>query len=113
MIPANQIEILATRLEDRLCDRTALGNCALCCALLPLLAEGQPVAPQRLAEVLGRPHPEVMAALRQLPGIEWDGHSNIAGAGLTLRPTPHRFAVDGRMLYTWCALDALMFPSLL
>jgi alkylmercury lyase len=113
MTTDDQIEVLATRLEDSLCDRTALGNCALCCALLPLLAEGQPVAPQRLAAALGRPHPEVMAALRQLPGIEWDGHGDIVGAGLTLRPTPHRFAVEGRTLYTWCALDALMFPSLL
>src|SRR5437773_162250 len=98
MTPANQIEMLATRLEDSLCDRTALGSCALCCALLPLLAEGQTVAPERLATVLGRPHPEIMAALRQLPGIEWDECGNIVGAGLTLRPTQHRFEVDGRML---------------
>lgn len=113
MATNNKIEVLATRLEDSLCDRTALGNCALCCALLPLLAEGQPVTPQRLAAVLGRPHREVLAALREWPNIEWDGHGNIVGAGLTLQPTPHRFAVDGRTLYTWCALDALMFPSLL
>jgi alkylmercury lyase len=113
MLPANQIEALATRLENSLCDRTALGSCALCCALLPLLAEGQPVAPERLATVLGRPQSEILAALHQLPSIEWDGHGNIVGAGLTLRPTLHRFELNGRTLYTWCALDALMFPSLL
>ncbi|WP_395803112.1 alkylmercury lyase MerB [Arthrobacter sp. FW306-04-A] len=35
------------------------------------------------------------------------------GQGLTLRPTPHRFEVDGAQLYTWCALDTLIFPALL
>jgi alkylmercury lyase len=35
------------------------------------------------------------------------------GFGLTLRPTPHRFIVDGRMLHTWCATDTLYFPAIL
>lgn len=33
--------------------------------------------------------------------------------GITLRKTPHIFAVDGRTLYTWCAVDALMFPAVI
>jgi alkylmercury lyase len=37
----------------------------------------------------------------------------LVGLGLTLRPTPHRFEVDGRTLFTWCALDTLVFPALL
>jgi alkylmercury lyase len=28
-------------------------------------------------------------------------------------PTPHRFEVGGHMLYTWCALDTLMYPVIL
>jgi hypothetical protein len=38
---------------------------------------------------------------------EYDAHGRVVfGSGLTLRPNPHRFEVDGRTLYTWCALDA-------
>jgi alkylmercury lyase len=48
-----------------------------------------------------------------LPNIERDDAGNVVGSGLTLRETPHVFEVDGRRLYTWCALDALMFPALL
>jgi alkylmercury lyase len=53
-----------------------------------------------------------MAILRQRPSIEWDEGGNIVGAGLTLRPTPHRFKLKDRTLFTWCALDSLMFPGL-
>ena len=28
-------------------------------------------------------------------------------------PYPHRFEVDGKQLYAWCALDTLMFPALI
>ena len=30
-----------------------------------------------------------------------------------MRPTPHRFTLAGEQLYTWCALDTLIFPTLL
>jgi Alkylmercury lyase/MerR family regulatory protein len=33
--------------------------------------------------------------------------------GLTLNPTPHRFELNERVLFTWCALDSLMFPGLI
>ena len=41
--------------------------------------------------------------------------SNAAFLGweLTLRPTPHGFNVDGKQLYTWCALDTLFFPAVI
>lgn len=48
-----------------------------------------------------------------MPDTEYDEAGRIVGHGLTLRPTPHRFTVDGQELYTWCALDTLMFPTLL
>ena len=35
------------------------------------------------------------------------------GWGLTLKPTPHHFDVDGNQLFTWCAFDTLFFPALL
>ncbi len=41
----------------------------------------------------------------------WDDEDGrIVGAGLSLLPTPYRFEVNGHVLYTWCALDTLIFP---
>ena len=35
------------------------------------------------------------------------------GFGLTLVPTPHAYEANGRKLYAWCAVDALLFPVML
>ncbi len=81
--------------------------------LLLLLANGAPVSPSEIAAVSGLSGEEVAALLPRLPSVELDDEGNLAGMGLTLRPTPHRFEVKGRALFTWCALDALTFPFLL
>jgi hypothetical protein len=81
-------------------------------ALLRQLAEGRPVETAALADAVGRPVAELDALLERF-GVERDAAGRIVGAGLTLRPTPHRFAIGGRLLYTWCALDALVFPAVL
>ncbi|WP_216207065.1 organomercurial lyase MerB [Amycolatopsis aidingensis] len=81
--------------------------------LLRLLAHGEPVEVETLAEAYGRPVHEVRQALAEAPDIEYDEHGRIVGAGLTLRPTPHQFEIDGHVLYTWCAMDTLIYPRLL
>ena len=81
--------------------------------LLRLLASGAPVEVADLAAATGRPAEEVRQALAAVPDTEYDEDGRIVGLGLTLRPTRHHFAVDGRQLYTWCALDTLIFPALL
>lgn len=81
--------------------------------LVRLLAEGRPVGPRQVAEAAGRPVDEVQGFLRAQAGTDWDEDGRIAGFGLTLRPTPHRFVVDGKVLYTWCATDTLVFPAIL
>jgi alkylmercury lyase len=35
----------------------------------------------------------------------------VVGWGLTLNP--HRFTVNAHQLYTWCAVDALLFPTII
>jgi alkylmercury lyase len=90
-----------------------LEGSALLGALLPLLAEGKAVAPTALAEALGWTPQRVGELLGRLPKVELDTDGNILGVGLTLRPTPHVFEVRARRLYTWCALDALIFPAVL
>lgn len=82
-------------------------------AVRRLLAAGQPVSIEQLADAAGRTQGDVRRALESIPDTEYDGDGRIVGQGLTLRDTPHRFTVDGHQLFTWCALDTLMFPALI
>lgn len=81
-------------------------------ALLRELVKGFPVPVRALAEASGQPLDQVDPVLRQAPDIEYDPAGSIIGYGITLRQTPHVFEVEGRRLYTWCALDTLIFPAL-
>lgn len=81
--------------------------------LLHLLARGEPVDIPELARAAGRPVAEVHSALAEWPDTECDEAGRIVGYGITLVPTSHRFTVAGRQLYTWCALDTLIFPAIL
>jgi alkylmercury lyase len=80
---------------------------------LKLLARGRPVALQEIAAASGKSPEEVQAALEQFPSTEWDEQGRVVGLGLTLQLTPHRLELEGRTLFAWCALDALLFPVLL
>ena len=86
---------------------------ALWLPLMKLLAEGEPVDIAELAAATGRPAEDVRQALAAVPDTEYDEDGRIVNQGLTLRATRHRFSVDGVQLYTWCALDTLLFPALL
>jgi alkylmercury lyase len=81
-------------------------------AALRLLAKGAPVT---MTELAAAARVDV-ADVDNAPGagdIEYDDEHRIVGWGLTLIPTPHQFVVGGRRLYTWCAADTLMFPSII
>ena len=79
---------------------------ALTPVVLSELARGEPVDAVRIAARAGMPAPDVLGLLRASPA-EWDADGRLVGFGLTLRATRHRFQIDGRLLYTWCAPDAL------
>ena len=79
--------------------------------LLRQLARGEPLTIADLAAATGRAGDEVAQAVGRLRDTEYDDAGRIVGYGITLRPTPHRFTVDGHQLYTWCALDTLIFPA--
>jgi hypothetical protein len=55
----------------------------------------------------------VRTALDAMPDTEYDEDGRVVGWRITLRETPHRFTVDGHQLFTWCALDTLMFPAII
>ena len=78
------------------------------------LAHGEAVSSAELAraleaptgtveELLGRPN------LRSLTYTDKEGRI-IGFGGLAVREMPHRFKIDGRTLYTWCAWDSLFIP---
>jgi alkylmercury lyase len=80
---------------------------------LQLLSNGgYPVPPDEIAIRLQVPSETVISILRGF-GAEFDKDGNIVGVGLTLVPTPHVYEVNSTKLYTWCAIDALLFPIIL
>ena len=80
---------------------------------LKWLARGKPASPEEIAASSGKSPEEVRAVLDRFPSAEWDEQGRVVGLGLTLQLTPHRLGLEGRTLFAWCALDALVFPALL
>jgi alkylmercury lyase len=103
------LDLLARQLADALRG----DHDAFCRELVRLLASGHPVTREHLATVLQMTAEQVAEVLACLADLEVDHSGNVVGWGLTLIPTPHRFQMHGRPLYTWCALDALTYPVLL
>jgi alkylmercury lyase len=86
----------------------------LALALLDELAKGEPVTIGRLASAAHRDERNVAATLHRWPNVHRDRQARVvAFGGLGVTPTPHRFEVAGRRLYTWCAWDTLFLPALL
>src|SRR2546425_3271398 len=78
------------------------------------LTQGEPVLRSKLAEALEAPTDTVdellgHANLKSLTYMDKQGRI-IGFGGLAVREMPHRFKVDGRTLYTWCAWDSLFIP---
>lgn len=111
-IPLNQLpQRLATAFNQGVAREDHFAS--LFKQLLLLLVNGRPVAPNEIAAVTDLSPEEAAAFLSQLPNVELNEAGNLVGMGLTLKPTPHQFEVEGQALFTWCALDALIFPILL
>jgi alkylmercury lyase len=80
--------------------------------LWQLLAEGSPVRLPQLASSSHRSLDEIQAELPSLD-VRLDQEGNILASGLSLFPTWHQFHVGEQALFTWCALDTLVFPPVL
>ena len=92
---------------DRTLQRVALG-------LYRLLAEGRPVSVKSLAQRLEVSPEDVSDTLRSWPGVYHNDEGDITGFwGLSLQEMPHRFEIEGKQLYTWCAWDTLFLPELI
>lgn len=81
------------------------------------LAEGEPVPLQNLASALEGAVEDVRALLEseQLKGwVFYDEDDRVIGfRGLAIRDMPHRFEVEGKTLFTWCAVDSLFIPPII
>ena len=80
-------------------------------ASIRLLSDGAPVSPAQIADASGVPVDQAEAALRGIEDIEWTADGQVEGFGLTRRPTPHRFRIGDAEMYTWCAMDTLIFAA--
>lgn len=106
-MPHLSLETIAERLAEQLrCEQEGL-----CRPIIQQVTRGKSVTPATLRASLRVSQDELerrMATL--LPEVEFDPAGNIVGLGVTLVPTPHRFQVGGKLLYTWCAFDTVLFP---
>ncbi len=80
--------------------------------IIRLMARGRPVSIEEMATETRMPLGETKAFLTRLGG-EFDHDGNLAGLGLTMKRTPHRFLVNRHKLYAWCAFDSFIFPLIL
>jgi alkylmercury lyase len=81
---------------------------------LRLLADGEPVSAEMVASKLRIPvHIAQLVFEASRRKGEWDNEGRLIGSALTLVPTPHRFRINDRDLYTWCAHDTILLPGLL
>lgn len=106
----SSLDMLATRLAAHLdCTQDVA-----CRQIMQVMAEtGQPLAPIHLATRLRMSQESLTAHLAGVPDTEFDAQGNIVGWGITLLPTQHQFLLKEHPLFTWCAFDTVLFPSLL
>ena len=97
-------------LETHLQEALHCVNPSIWLYLVRTLAKGKPVTQTSIAIALGMSCSDIQTALTTFKDIEYDGDQNLIACGLSLSPTPHCFQVNGQNLFTWCALDALMYP---
>jgi alkylmercury lyase len=82
--------------------------------LYRMLAEGEPVGPEALADRAALPLERVQQLLAGWPAVYRDNDGSVIGFwGLTIREMPHRLKFGDRTLYAWCAWDTLFLPEIL
>ncbi len=83
--------------------------------VLELVGKGRPVTAKQVQQIAWRVGMAREAAASFISQVsERDGKGRVVGIlGLSQKRHPHRFKVAGRVLFTWCAWDALFLPALL
>ena len=82
--------------------------------LYRMLATGAPVALEAVANSLNISFDTVKSIMQKWPGVYYDDDGMVQGYwGLAIQKMGHRFEVDGKTLYGWCAWDTLFMPELI
>jgi len=82
--------------------------------LYKLLAQGRPIKHEYLAESLKMTTQEIDDVVDNWSGVYHDEKKTVQGFwGLALPEMKHRFLVEGRQLFTWCAWDSLFIPRII
>lgn len=107
------LQSLAEQIDSRFLQLTDLGR-MISLAVHRTLALGDPVPDDAIAAATGLEIRAVREEMAGWPGVDRDDCGRIIGFwGLTIGQTDHRFVVEGRTLYTWCAWDALFLPEII
>lgn len=103
------VELIDRGLSDFAGDRSTLFV-----RVLRQLARGRPVTAADVDAMIADLDLDTHEARAFLdPRSEHDAAGNVVGFGLTLNPTPHRVTIEDTAAFAWCALDTLVFASLL
>jgi alkylmercury lyase len=121
----DRIEQLAEKVKTTPCspeDPRSSAGVLLLPAILRVLVEGQPASMETISQAIGLPpdlavdgHLVAAGTVSYLfPSAEFEADGRLTGLGLSLSHTPHEVLLQGRnrVLYAWCALDALLLPTL-
>jgi alkylmercury lyase len=83
-------------------------------AVYRLLAGGRPVSLEKVSSTTDLSPEAVQKIMRHWRSVYYDKSGRIIGYwGLALAKMHHRFEVDGKALFTWCAWDGLFIPAIL
>jgi alkylmercury lyase len=74
------------------------------------LLNGIPLDMEQVSDLLSVSLSKAIQVVDQFGELNQEGKV-VGFAGLSVVPTNHEFKVNGKSLYTWCAADALLFPS--
>lgn len=93
-------------------DPDTAANLRLQRVIARLLAKGQPITTAQASEAAGVSQ-DYLAAATAGNSLEYDDQGRIVGWDVTLNPTRHRFTINGRTLYAWCAPATMIFPPVI
>jgi len=79
-----------------------------------LMAKGEPVAIDAIAQASGVPRGELESKLAWWPGVYRNDEGRVVGfwgQAIDRLDPEYRLTADGKATYTWCALDTLFIPG--
>lgn len=88
----------------------------LTCLAFEAIAAGRPLPLAEAQVALGMTREDVRELIERMAGqgrltLDERREAIVAAGGLSLIPSRHRLLLNGRQLYTWCALDAVGIPA--